>query len=151
MGMKNTIGTTLLLATLFAACSSVMSARGDEAIHTMSDSLVYIGTYTGPKSQGIYVYRLSAATGKLTPLGLAAKTTSPSFLAVDPSHRYLYAVNEVSNYEGKKSGSVSAFSIDRTTGKLTFLNVMPSGRSRPLPRERGPHGQIRVRGELRGR
>ena len=102
--MKNTIGTTLLLATLFAACSSVMSARGDEAIHTMSDSLVYIGTYTGPKSQGIYVYRLSAATGKLTPLGLAAKTTSPSFLAVDPSHRYLYAVNEVSNYEGKKSG-----------------------------------------------
>ena len=125
--MKNTIGTTLLLATLFAACSSVMSARGDEAIHTMSDSLVYIGTYTGPKSQGIYVYRLSAATGKLTPLGLAAKTTSPSFLAVDPSHRYLYAVNEVSNYEGKKSGSVSAFSIDRTTGKLTFLNVMPSG------------------------
>ena len=48
----------------------------------MSDYLVYIGTYTGPKSQGIYVYKLAAATGKLTPLGLAAKSTNPSFLAI---------------------------------------------------------------------
>lgn len=125
--MKNTIHSTLLLTTLVAACIYPIGARSDDTLKTMSDSFVYIGTYTGPKSQGIYVYKLSAATGKLTPLGLAAKTTSPSFLAIDPSHRYLYAVNEVSDYEGKKSGSVSAFSIDRTTGKLTFLNVMPSG------------------------
>ena len=93
----------------------------------MSDYFVYIGTYTGPKSQGIYVYKFAAATGKLTPLGLAAESTNPAFLAIHPNHRYLYAVNEIANYEGKKSGSVSAFSIDRKTGKLTLLNVVASG------------------------
>lgn len=93
----------------------------------MSDYFVYVGTYTGPKSQGIYVYKLSEATGKLTPLGLAGKATNPSFLAITPNHRYLYAVDEISDYEGKKAGGVSAFSIDRKTGKLTFLNALPSG------------------------
>ena len=97
----------------------------------MSDYFVYVGTYTGPKSQGIYVYKLSEATGKLTPLGLAGKATNPSFLAVTPDHRYLYAVDEISDYEGKKAGGVSAFSIDRNTGKLTFLNAVPSGSPGP--------------------
>lgn len=125
--MKKLIHYAFLLTTLIAACVCLVGARGNETPHTMSDYFVYIGTYTGPKSEGIYVYKLSEATGKLTPLGLAGKTTSPSFLAIDPSHRYLYAVNEISNYEGRKSGSVSAFSIDRKTGKLTFLNAEPTG------------------------
>jgi len=93
----------------------------------MSDFFVYIGTYTGPKSQGIYVYELASATGKLTPLGLAAESTDPAFLAIHPNHRYLYAVNEIQRFEGQRSGSVSAFSIDRKTGKLTALNVVASG------------------------
>jgi len=93
----------------------------------MSDYFVYIGTYTGPKSEGIYVYKLAAASGKLTPLGWAAEATNPSFLAIDPSHRYLYAVDEIADYEGKKTGGVSAFSIDRTTGKLRLINSVPSG------------------------
>jgi len=93
----------------------------------MSDYYVYIGTYTGPKSQGIYVYKLSSATGKLTPLGLAGQAESPSFLAIDPQHKYLYAVDEISNYDGKKTGGVSAFAIDRATGKLRPLNSVPSG------------------------
>ena len=97
----------------------------------MSDYLAYIGTYTGPQSQGIYVYKFSAASGKLTPLGLAAESTSPAFLALHPNHRFLYAVNEITNYQGKKSGSVSAFSIDRSTGKLSLLNVVASGDPSP--------------------
>jgi 6-phosphogluconolactonase len=104
----------------------MQNARGDERSHTMSDYFVYIGTYTGPKSQGIYVYKLAAATGELTPLGLAGEATNPSFLAIDPSHRYLYAVDEIADYEGKKTGGVSAFSIDRTTGKLHLLNAVSS-------------------------
>ena len=127
MGMKKLIHYAVLITTLFAACFWLVNARGDERSHTMSDYLVYIGTYTGPKSHGIYVYKLSSATGKLTPLGLAAESTNPAFLAIHPNHRYLYAVNEIANYDGKKSGSVSAFSIDRKTGKLTFLNVVASG------------------------
>jgi len=97
----------------------------------MGDYFVYIGTYTGPKSQGIYVYKFSAATGKLTPLGLAGESDRPSFLAIHPNHRYLYAVNEINNYEGQKSGSVSSFSIDQKTGKLTLLNIVPSGDPTP--------------------
>src|SRR5207244_10695787 len=88
--------------------------------------LVYVGTYTGPTSKGIYAYRFNAVTGKSTSLGLVAETTSPSFLAIDRTRRFLYAVNEISDYQGQKSGGVSAFAIDPKTGKLTFLNEVPS-------------------------
>jgi 6-phosphogluconolactonase len=89
---------------------------------------VYVGTYTaeGSTSKGIYTYRFDAATAELTSVGLAAETTNPSFLAAHPNHRFLYAVNEVSNYKGEKSGAVSAFAIDRANGKLTLLNQVAS-------------------------
>ncbi|MGA7754484.1 MAG: lactonase family protein [Candidatus Sulfotelmatobacter sp.] len=90
--------------------------------------LFYVGTYTeeGSTSKGIYAYRFDAATGEATPLGLAAETTNPSFVAPSPDGRYLYAVNEVQKYDGPNSGGVSAFSIDRATGKLTFINEVAS-------------------------
>ena len=90
--------------------------------------LVYVGTYTGEgtKSKGIYAFRYDAATGQVTPLGLAAEATNPSFVAAHPNGKFLYAVNEVGDYKGPNSGGVSAFSIDRATGKLTFLNELPS-------------------------
>lgn len=81
----------------------------------------YFGTYTKPdKSKGIYSARYDAATGKLTAISLAAETASPSFLAVHPNGRFLYAVNE------QAEGSVSAFAIDRTTGGLKLLNRVSS-------------------------
>src|SRR5690242_12761239 len=70
--------------------------------------LMYVGTYTGPASKGIYAYRFDAATGQSTSLGLAAETVNPSFLAVDRSRRFLYAVNEIADYQGAKSGGLSA-------------------------------------------
>jgi 6-phosphogluconolactonase len=90
--------------------------------------LFYVGTYTeeGSKSKGIHAYRFDAGTGQITPLGRAAETTNPSFVALHPNGRFLYAVNEVQNYQGPNSGGVSAFSIDHSTGKLTFLNEVPS-------------------------
>jgi 6-phosphogluconolactonase len=88
--------------------------------------LMYIGTYTEHSSKGIYAYRFNAETGKATSLGIAAETTNPSFLAVDPTKKFLYAVNEISEYEGQKTGGVSAFVIDPKTGKLTFLNEVSS-------------------------
>jgi len=89
---------------------------------------VYVGTYTGEgsKSKGIYAYRFDPETAEITPVGLAAETINPSFLAVHPNHRFLYAVNEVPNYKGQKSGAVSAFAIDHATGKLTLLNQVAS-------------------------
>ncbi len=84
--------------------------------------LVYFGTYTGEKSQGIYVSRLDLGSGTLTPPTLAAAIASPSFLAVHPNRSFLYSVNEVGKFDGKESGSVSAFSIDAKSGTLTLLN-----------------------------
>ena len=93
--------------------------------------LVYIGTYTGPKSKGIDAWRLDARSGALDSIGLAAETTSPSFLAVHPNRKFLYAASEVDTVDGKRSGAVSAFSIDAQSGKLTLLNSQPSGGSGP--------------------
>jgi 6-phosphogluconolactonase len=96
-----------------------------------NDLLVYIGTYTGAKSQGIYVSRLDAASGALSPPELAAETASPSFLAVHPRGGWLYSVGEVNTFGGKPGGSVSAFAIDRATGRLTALNQQSSGGAGP--------------------
>jgi 6-phosphogluconolactonase len=96
-----------------------------------SGVLVYFGTYTGEKSKGIHVSRLDPATGALTPPELAAETPNPSYLAVHPNNRFLYAANEVSTFQGKSSGSVTAFAIDRSTGKLSALNQEASVGSGP--------------------
>lgn len=88
--------------------------------------LLFVGTYTEKESKGIYAYRFDAASSELTPLGVAAETTNPSFLAIDQTNRFLYAVNEVQNYKGASSGAVSAFSIDHQSGKLSLLNQVAS-------------------------
>jgi|SRR5580658_1284345 6-phosphogluconolactonase len=114
---------TLLLAfPLLAICSRTA------AFAQHNKYLVYVGTYTeeGSASKGIYAYRFDSDTAKLTSIGLAAETINPSFLAVHPNHRFLYAVNEVHTYKGEKSGAVSAFAIDRASGKLTLLNEVAS-------------------------
>src|SRR5258708_34145837 len=85
--------------------------------------LVYVGTYTNKTtSKGIYVYNFDPGTGKLTPRGVAAESEDPSFLAVHPSGKYLYAVNEIDHFGAQKRGAASDFAIDRKTGKLTLLN-----------------------------
>ena len=88
--------------------------------------LVYVGTYTDHGSKGIYAYRFDSSTGKMTSLGLAAETTEPSFLAVDSSGRFLYAVNETETYNGQPTGAVSAFAIQPDAGKLSLLNQVSS-------------------------
>jgi 6-phosphogluconolactonase len=84
---------------------------------------VYIGTYTRTRGKGIYMFRFQPATGKVTALSLAAETPSPSFLAIDPKQKFLYAANE---HDGPdvpgKNSTVSAYAIDPKTGALTFLN-----------------------------
>ena len=85
-------------------------------------SLVYVGTYTGAKSKGIYAYRMDLAKGTFEDLGLVAETPNPSFLALDPKGHFLYAANELEKYGGAAAGSVTSFAIDSATGKLKQLN-----------------------------
>jgi 6-phosphogluconolactonase len=92
---------------------------------------VYIGTYTGPKSKGIYLLEMDLKSGKLESKGLAGESANPSFLAIHPGRKYLYAVGETGSFDGKKTGSVAAFAIDAATGKLTLLNQQPSAGAAP--------------------
>lgn len=99
-----------LLLTAFATLASGETIR------------VYIGTYTRGDSQGIYLLDLDLKTSKLTKRSLVAETENPSFIALHPSGNFLYAVNEVGQIDGEKSGGVSAFRIDAKSGKLQLLN-----------------------------
>src|SRR5262249_7197315 len=89
---------------------------------------VFVGTYTGPKSKGIYRFEFDPTTGKAGTPELAAETANPSFLAIHPNQKFLYAVGEIS---GKKGGAISAFAISPKTGELTLLNQQSSGGNGP--------------------
>ncbi len=126
IGMTSACALALLLG-----CASHQRAEAAATPRKANEFLVYIGTYTGAKSKGIYVSRFDSASGKLGAPELAAETVSPSFLAIHPNRRFLYAANETGDFAGKKSGAVSAFVIDSRSGKLTPLNQQPSGGDGP--------------------
>lgn len=108
-----------LMLTIFA--SPAMSQQSN------TGSLwVYIGTYNNAKSKGIYLSRLDLSSGTLTTPELVAEATNPSFLTIAPSRKFLYAVGEIANFDGKKTGAVSAYAIDAKSGKLTLLNQQSS-------------------------
>ena len=89
--------------------------------------VLFVGTYTSGPSEGIYGYYELPESGGLSRFN-SAKSVNPSFLAIDPGKKFLYAVNEVSEYEGKPGGAVSAFALDHDTTKysLRLLNQQPT-------------------------
>jgi 6-phosphogluconolactonase len=88
--------------------------------------VVYIGTYTGEASKGIYGFRFDDSTGALTSLGLAAETPSPSFLTASANGKYVFAVNELQTFNGAPGGSVTSFAVEPATDRLTEISVQPS-------------------------
>jgi 6-phosphogluconolactonase len=114
LGMKFAlIGATCLVPNVILA-----------ADHSAGKYLMYVGTYTGPKSKGIYGLRFDPQKGSLEQIGLVGEVANPSFLTLDRNQRYLYAVSELSR---KTNGFVSSFSVDRKTGMLNFLNKVSTG------------------------
>jgi len=105
----------LLPFLLIQACSS-----------PKNEFLVYMGTYTGHGSDGIYAYRFNPVKGDLTPIGLVAKTDNPSFIAIDSAGQFLYAVNELDSFQNQPAGAVSVFAIDRKSGQLKLLQQISS-------------------------
>lgn len=95
---------------------------------------VYVGTFSSPqgpegsigRGKGIHIFRMDPATGALTPSKVIESNVNPSCLAFSPSKTHLYSANETSTFEGAKSGSVSAYTVDRATGHLTLLNTVSS-------------------------
>jgi 6-phosphogluconolactonase len=117
---------------VFSYANDSNPALDKSAAASSSQYLAFIGTYTNKtESKGIYAFRYDAAKGQLTPIGLAAETADPSWVAISANGKFLYAVNELSTFDGKPSGAITAFSLDRQSGKLTQLNQVPSGGADP--------------------
>jgi 6-phosphogluconolactonase len=99
--------------------------------------LIFVGTYTEPilfgsgkilkgKGKGIHVYRFDADLGTMSEERIMDARPNPSYLVTDPSCRFLYAVNELKEFEGAPTGAISAFSMDADSGELQFLNRKPT-------------------------
>ena len=134
-GPISLVAATLLAAAVaVAACRSGSESAAELAVPAPRDAehlAIYIGTYTGGGSQGIYRSVLDLDTGALGAPVLAGESANPSFLALHPNGRVLFAVNEVADHGGARSGAVSAFAIDAATGALTLLGRQPSGGADP--------------------
>lgn len=126
-------------AVLAAAAPGRADDGNDNGPH--GSILAYVGAYT-PNGQGIYLFSLDLGSGALTQIKVASMVTSPSWMAIHPNGRNLYAVNEISNFNGGTHGSVSSFAINRTTGDLTFLNVVDSQGAGPAHLSVDPLGQF---------
>ncbi|NBR84433.1 MAG: lactonase family protein [Proteobacteria bacterium] len=107
-------------STLAAALGSSLATAADKTAGP-TQFRAYVGTYTGKKSQGIYMFTFNAATGEVGKPELAGEAVNPSFLAFHPNGKSLYAVGEVNDVAGKKGGGVSAFAI-QPDGKLKLLS-----------------------------
>lgn len=97
--------------------------------------LLYVGTYSEPirfasgtvregNGRGIHVLRLNAATGTIAEIAAPVRARNPSYLAFDGARRFVYAVNEMKQHDGRFGGTASAFAIDAATGNLTLLNTV---------------------------
>jgi 6-phosphogluconolactonase len=112
----------LLAATFTALAMGTFFDRGIGNTAHPSGYLVYVGTYTRQQSKGIYAFQFDPAVGKAATVVLAAEAENPSFLAVHPTGQFLYAVNEISRFQGRRAGSISAHSMDERPGVFRFIN-----------------------------
>jgi 6-phosphogluconolactonase (cycloisomerase 2 family) len=118
--------------------------------------MAYVGTFSSPlrdilptqkdrppgNGRGIHLFQVDRTSGELKPAGVLEAGTSPSCLVINAAGNRLYSANETDQVGGGKEGSVSAYSIDRTTGKLTLLNSVPSGGAGPTYVSLHPSGRF---------
>src|ERR1700722_9922855 len=98
----------------------------------MNRDFLYVGTFprayhtdTTDSAFGLYSFSRGWGATSLVAVEMLP-APRPGWIAVHPSRRFLYAVNEVGNFEGRPGGGVSAFRGDRATGALRALNSHPT-------------------------
>jgi 6-phosphogluconolactonase len=133
--MIDRIGTEVVSRRRFIKSAAAVAAMHSAGVGVQGQTgsnrhLAYVGTYTDAmgnlgNGEGIYAFDFDAATGELSHRRLAATTPSPSWIAIHPSKRFLYAANEVTDFNGN-SGSISAFAVDAGSGNLAPLNKVSS-------------------------
>jgi len=110
------------MKTLFVLATALFTFLAGTAGAQSPKEVIYVGTYSTRGSEGIYVFEFDRANGALRQLQTVSNAKSPSFLAIHPSGKFLYSVNEAA----QNSGGVSAYAIDRKTGKLALINQQSS-------------------------
>jgi len=151
-------GAAALAATAPAAAWAEMGQQ-NSATSVQRPILAYVGTYSSPqgpegaqgRGQGIYLMEMNPATGVLRQLEVFPNNANPACLAFDPSRTHLYSANEVSGFQGTTFGSVSAYAIDRATGRLTLLNAVSSeGAGGPAHLSVHPSGKFVLAANYKG-
>src|SRR5207247_1543333 len=118
--------------------------------------LAYVGTFSSPlrdvlpaqvdlppgNGRGIHLFQVNRSTGAMTAAGNHEMGTSPSCLALNTSGSCLYSTNETDRVGEHKEGTVSAFAINRTDGKLELLNTVRSGGAGPTYLSVHPSGRF---------
>ncbi len=131
------------LPNLLQACAATTGA-------TAPGYFVYVGTYAKPDQESIFGYRLNPATGELLRVMATKGGENPSFLTLDAKRKYLYAVNETADFNGTKSGAVSAFAVDKSNGNLKLLNQQASEGAAPCYISLDQTGQVALAANYSG-
>ena len=118
------------------AVAATSSAKRALAQGGATERLAYVGCYT-PPGEGIVLYRVNAHSGAMTQVKVFSGISNPSWIALDPLHRVLYAVNE-----DEPSGGVSAFTVDHATGDLKLINKVDSHGKLPCHLSVHPSGKF---------
>ncbi len=113
---------------LFAKCALTTLMFLQALVITAQSMYLFVGTYTDQGSKGIYVYQFNTNNGKAKWISNTDSVVNPSYLVIAPDEKHIYAVTETAT---NNTGSVSAFSFDKSNGKLSFINKQPSGGANP--------------------
>ena len=111
---------TFFLTTTFSALGLTMALGQATAAPTRA--LVCFGSYSTPDKESVHLFQLNLKDGSLKKLSAVDGLKNPSFLKIHPNGKFLYTVNEVATFDGKRSGGVTAFALNVQAGKLTQLN-----------------------------
>ena len=112
---------------VFATSAAVLAGGRALPAETTRGGLLLVGTQTAGASKGIYAYAFDSSTGELAQTALAAEANNPTFLTLAPDRRTVFVANELDHYDGRKSGAVSSYSLDRASGRLTKVSESAPG------------------------
>src|SRR5258708_7800274 len=150
---RSFLKTSVALAGTTPFINGLRQARSAEADAPL---LAYVGTFSSPlrdvlptqvdlppgNGRGIHIFEINRATGAMTPAGVYEMGTSPSCLALNARGTRLYSANETDRVGKNKEGTVSAFAINRTDGKLELLSTIRSGGAGPTYVSVHPSGRF---------
>tara|TARA_B100000965_G_C19572880_1_gene749961 strand:- start:646 stop:1800 length:1155 start_codon:yes stop_codon:yes gene_type:complete len=121
----------LTIITISVISILVLSPIFNQSYAAPNKALVCVGSYSTSDKESIHLFQLNLEDGSINKISAISGLINPSFLKIHPNKQFLYAVNEVGNFQGKKSGGVTSFALDVKNGKLTKLNQQPSGDTAP--------------------